>query len=124
MEERSTLLSDESDKNTMEDAEMEAELQGLQAGQTRSMPWPMLSSKGSRKWSSSGADAWKRWTEGSEDEQEQGRASQQVALPCQAESIKLHQRAVWSLTSPRVRGVLGEGGGAGRSIQIARTAFL
>ena len=34
-EERSTLLSDKVGKNTMTDAEMEAELQGLQAGEER-----------------------------------------------------------------------------------------
>ena len=34
-EERFTLLSDSVDKNTMADAEMEAELQGLQAGEER-----------------------------------------------------------------------------------------
>ena len=34
-EERFTLLSDNVDKNTMADAEMEAELQGLQAGEER-----------------------------------------------------------------------------------------
>ena len=100
-EERFRLLSDKVDKNIMADAEMEAELQGLQAGEERRLAIhrKRLIAVWRRKWSR--FPRWKRIRKGlsfmlcvkyssenstpphlpRKDEQEQGRASQQVALP-------------------------------------------
>ena len=49
------------------------------------------------------------------DEQEQGRASQQVALPTRGGVNQVAPASSLELDLPRVRGVSGEGGGAGRS---------
>ena len=51
----------------------------------------------------------------SEDEQEQDKASQQLALSGSSGSDESTPASSLELDLPRVRGVLGEGGGAGKS---------
>ena len=111
-EERFTLLSDKADKNIMESAEMEAEHQGLQAGEerrgsnasqtgdscledSRQQIAAVCAAVGPNQVDALANAVFQRFKESgavqkqmpgrderrSEDEQEQGRASQQVALP-------------------------------------------
>ena len=117
------------DKNTMADAEVEAELQGLQAGegrrgsnasqtgdsclealwqeiaavcaavvQTRSMPWPMRSSKCSRRVEQFRSRCQEEMKEEMKMNKSKAAPVSKWRCPRQAGSIKLHQRAVWSLT--------------------------
>ena len=82
----------------------------LQWDRISSVPWPMLSSKSSRKVEEQmpGRDERR-----SEDEQEQGRASQQVALTTPDGVNQVAPASTLEL-DPRVRGVPGERGSAGR----------
>ena len=132
-EERFTLLSDKVDKNTMADAEMEAKLQGLQAGEERrgsnasqavecclkamvetdfrhgngsgevqvrcSVPKdpqkirdPYLSCANARK-----CQEEKKDEETVNMNKSKAETVSSWCRSCQAGSIKLHQRAVWSL---------------------------
>ena len=65
----------------------------LQWVQTRSMPWPMLSTKGSRK-----VEQFRSRCQEEMKEEVKAEPVSKLRCPCQAGSIKLHQRAVWSLT--------------------------
>ena len=111
------------DKNTMEDAEMEAELEGLQAGEERrgsntsqtgdgclEALWQQFIALGAngietfvqrlQREVGAAQGQMPRREEGrrnSEDEQEQGRINQQLVLPAPAGIKKAHQRQVWSL---------------------------
>ena len=88
-EERFRLLSNRVDKNRMADAEMEAELQGLQAGEERrGALWQQFIALGEHGIGTFvqilQREMVPRREEGrrnSEDEQEQGRISQQLVLP-------------------------------------------
>ena len=75
--------------------------------QTRSMPWPMLSSKGSRKVEQFRSICQEEMKEESEVEQEQGIASQQVALPTPGGVNRVAPASSLELDLPRVRGVPG-----------------
>ena len=89
----------------------------LRSHRTRSMPLPMLSSKSSRKveqFRSRGQERDER-RRNSEEEPEQGRASQQVALPTPGGFIQGAPAICLELDLPLVGGVPGEGGSAGRS---------
>ena len=128
-EERNLFLSDKVENNKMAQADMAAELQGLQAGEERrgsnasqtgdsclEALWQQIAAvcaavgpnhidalanavvqrfkeSGAVQKQVPGRDERRRH---SEEEQEQGRASQ-VALPRQAGSFKVHRRVVWSL---------------------------
>ena len=89
----------------------------LQCDQTRSMPWAnavlqRFKENGAVQEQMPGRDERRR---NSEDEQEQGRASQQVALPTPRGFIQGALASCLELDIPLVRGALGEGGSAGRS---------
>ena len=146
-EERFRLLSDKVGKNRMADAEMEAELQGLQAGEegrssnasqavdccletmveqvfavgpdhTRST-FDALCQIFFRGFETFTPPAlMPRGEEGRRDsgnEQEQGRASQQLVLPTPGGVNQDAPASSSELDLPRVRSVLGNSGSAGRS---------
>ena len=146
-EERFTQLADKVDKNRMADAEMEAELQGLQAGEERrgsiaSQAVDCCLETMVEQIFTMGTDQ-ARFTfdalckifftrfetttppaqmpgreEGrrdSENEQEQGRASQQLVLPTPGGVNQDAPASSLELDLLRVRGVLGESGSAGRA---------
>ena len=151
-EERFTLLSDNVDKNTMADAEMEAELQGLQAGEERrgsnasqtgdscmEASWQQIAAVcaavGPNQVGALANDVFQRFKESgavqelmpgrderrSEDEQEQGRASQRVALPTPGVVNQVAPASSLELDLPRVRRC--RKSRQERSIQVARTTF-
>ena len=157
-EERFTLLADKVDKNKMADAETEAELQGLQAGEERrgsnasqavdyclDMMVEQVFATGTAQAKSTFValceifvricETLPRKCKEEKKEEETVNMNKSKAEPVsswrhprQAGSVKMHQ-----LDLPRVRGVLGESGSAGRgvkqggskerAIQIARTNF-
>ena len=139
-EKRFRLLSDKVEKNMMADAEMEAELQGLQAGEESrgsnasqtgdgclEALWQQFIALGAngidtfvqRLQKEMGAPQGQmpRRGEGrrnSEDEQEQGRASQQLVSLTIGGVNQVAPASSLELDLFRVRGVPGEGGSAGR----------
>ena len=124
-EERFRQLSDKVDKNKVVDAEMTAELQGVQAGEERRgtncgcrsgevkvrcfVPGVLQKNRGLYPF---GADARRR---NSEDEQEQAKASQQLALSASGGFNEGTPASGMELDLPRVPGAHGEGGGARNS---------
>ena len=111
-EERFRQLSDKVDKNKMADAGMVAELQGLQAGEERR--GSNASQAVDCSMETNGGTVL-RYGSGSEDEQDQDKASQQLALSASSGSNEGTPASSSQLDLPRVRGALGECGGAGKS---------
>ena len=137
--ERHLFLSNKIDKNKMQDAEMVAKLQSLQAGEERKgsdasqtgggcleeMLQRVIAlgtngvevllvrrEMGAAQGQMPGREEGRR---SSEDEQEQGRISQQLVLPTPARINQGAPAISLELELPRVRSVPGEGGTAGRS---------
>ena len=154
-EERFRQLSDKVEKNTMTDAEMAAELPGLQAGREREEGamlrktgdcclealWQQIAAvcaavglnqvvavvqgfreSGATQEQTPGRDERRR---NSEDEQEQGRTNQQFVLPAQGGINEGTPASSLELDLPRVRGALGECGGAGKKVHqgIAKEVY-
>ena len=139
--ERFRLLSDKGDKNRMADAEMEAELQGLQAGEERrgsnasqtgdgcmEALWQQFIALGANgietfvqrlpREMGAAQGQMPRREEGrrnSKDEQGQGRNSQQLVLSAPGGINEGAPASSLELDLHRVRGAPGEGGGAGKS---------
>ena len=139
-DERFRQLSNEVDKNKMADAEMAAQLQSLQAGEERrgsnaSQTGDCCLEEMLQRVVALGTNVVdvffqrvrretvaaqgqmagrEEGTRNSEDEQEQGRISQQLVLPAPG-GINEGTPASLELDLPRVRGALGECGGAGKS---------
>ena len=146
-EERFRQLSDKVDKNKIVDADMSAELQGLQAGEERrgsnaSQAVDCCVETMVEQFFAMGADQARckfdamcevffekfeaynpsaqmpgkgGGRRNSEDEQEQGKASQQLALSASGGLNEGTPASGLELDLPRVRGALGECGGAGKS---------
>ena len=157
--ERIFLLSDKVEKNMMSDAEMAAELQGLQAGGERrgrnasqsgdcclEALWQQIAAVCAavrpnhavfQRFKVSGAVQEQVPGRGEtrrngEDEQEQGRVSQQLASPTPGVVNQDAQREVWSfiflvfksfLVRPKCRKIRHTRGSQERSIQISRTSL-
>ena len=150
-EERVRQLSNKVDKNKMADAEMAAELQSLQAGEERSgsnvsqtgdccleemfQRVVLLGTDGvevlfqrvrREMGAAQGQMPGREGRKNSEYEQEQGRISQQLVLPAPRGINEGTPASSLELDLPRVRGALGECGGAGKSgmhWRIARDAY-
>ena len=139
-EERVVFLSNKVDKNKMAAAEMAAELQSLQAEEERRGSnasqtgdccigglvatiyrlgselsrgcVPKVQEMGAAQEQMPGREEGRR---NSEDEQEQDKASQQLALSASSGCNEGTPASSLELDLPRVRGALGECGGAGKS---------
>ena len=139
-EERHLFLSNKIDKNEMQDAEMVAELQSLQAAGRRGSnasqtgdgcleaSWQQLITLGAngievfaqklhREMGAPQGQMPRRegGRRNSEKEQEQGKANQKLVLPTPGGINQGAPASSLELDLPRVRGVPGEGGSAGRS---------
>ena len=142
-EERVRQLSNKVDKNKMADAEMAAELQSLQAGEERSgsnvsqtgdccleemfQRVVLLGTDGVEVLfqrvrreigAAQGQMPGREGRKNSEYEQEQGRISQQLVLPAPRGINEGTPASSLELDLPRVRGALGECGGAGKSFAL------